>query len=234
MISIFTIAYNEEKLIGYFIDWYRRRFPDCPITVYDNESTDRTKEIAEAKGCRVITYCTNNKMSETALLEIKNNCWKGAASSWVAVVDVDELVEINWTDLLTEQKKGTTMIDFEYWTIVNKKGASLLEDMNQGVHHRKLTAKRCLFNPHAIQEIGYEIGAHVAKPVGHVQLSQKKYRFFHYKLLSLEWIMKRFAEYRSRLTQEAIDNNWGIQYRFSKFRIWWEWTRRSFQAKRVR
>jgi Glycosyl transferase family 2 len=234
MIQIFAISYNEERLVGFFIDWYKTRFPGCEITIFDNESADRTKEIAESKGCKVLSYSTGGKMDERSLRAIKNVCWKGASCNWVAVVDIDELVEINYTDLMMEEKKGTTMIDFEYWTVVNKTGESLLQNMNYGVHHKGLTSKRCLFNPRAIQEINYEIGAHVAHPIGHVQLSSKKYRFFHYKFLSYEWLVSRFAAYRSRLTDEAIKNNWGIQYRFSKFRIWWEWNKLKFQAKRFK
>jgi glycosyltransferase involved in cell wall biosynthesis len=234
MISIYTIAYNEELMIAYFIDWYRYRFPDCRITVFDNESTDRTKEIAESKGCKVITYCTNGKMSETMLREIKNSCWKHCDTNWALVVDVDELVDVNWVDLKLEQRKGTTIIDFQYWTVVNKTGATRLEDMNYGVHHKRLTAKRCLFNPRAIREINYEIGAHVAHPVGHIQLSQRKYKFFHYKMLSLEWLLSRFAEYRGRLTEESIKNKWGLQYSRSRVRTWWHWKRRCWQAKQFK
>jgi hypothetical protein len=234
MIQIFTIAFNEEAMIGFFIDWYKVRFPGCHITVYDNESTDRTRGIAEEKGCQVLTYSTGNKMDERTLVDIKNTCWKGSESPWVAVVDVDELLEINWMDLEGERRKGTTMIDFQYWTVVNKKGERRLRDMNYGVHHYRLTAKRCLFNPRAVKEIGYEIGAHVAHPVGHVQLSEKNYKFLHYKFLSYKWLVGRFTEYRARLTDEAIKNNWGIQYRFSKLRIYWEWKLLCVRAKKFK
>jgi hypothetical protein len=76
MITIYTIAYNEEIFIQFMIDHYRSRFPNCHIVVYDNESTDNTVAIAKANNCEVITYCTNNQIQDRKYLEIKNNCWK--------------------------------------------------------------------------------------------------------------------------------------------------------------
>ena len=36
MITIYTITYNEEFIIPYFIKWYRDIFVDCKIIIYDN------------------------------------------------------------------------------------------------------------------------------------------------------------------------------------------------------
>ena len=52
-ITIYTLAYNEALIIQFIIDFYRKRFPDCHIVVYDNKSTDNTVEIAKNNNCEI-------------------------------------------------------------------------------------------------------------------------------------------------------------------------------------
>jgi hypothetical protein len=101
------------------IDHYRDRFPNCKIVVYDNESSDDTVSIAKANGCEVITYSTNNQISDKKYLEIKNSCWKTANTNWVLVCDMDELLDITEVDLKHEDSLGTTIIRAEAYNMVN-------------------------------------------------------------------------------------------------------------------
>jgi dTDP-glucose pyrophosphorylase len=50
--SLIIPAYNEESSIGYVIDDYRDKVDE--VLVIDNNSNDKTKEIAEKKGAKVI------------------------------------------------------------------------------------------------------------------------------------------------------------------------------------
>lgn len=54
-IALLVPCYNEEAAIGAVIDDFRAALPDAMIYVYDNNSTDRTAEIARAKGAIVRT-----------------------------------------------------------------------------------------------------------------------------------------------------------------------------------
>ena len=56
MITVYTMAYNEEVFLQYMIDHYRSKFPNCHIVVYDNQSTDRTIEIALRNNCEVQNF----------------------------------------------------------------------------------------------------------------------------------------------------------------------------------
>ena len=60
-ISIFVICYNEEIILQKFINHYRTRFPNCEITIYDNMSTDNSRQIAIKNGCKVLEYDSNKK-----------------------------------------------------------------------------------------------------------------------------------------------------------------------------
>lgn len=52
-ITVSMITLNEEEAIGKVVDDIRRVVPDAEILVVDS-SRDRTAEIAESKGCRVL------------------------------------------------------------------------------------------------------------------------------------------------------------------------------------
>ena len=73
MVTIYTLTYNEEAMIEFFINHYRKRFPNCQINIFDNYSTDETIKIAKKNDCNVIMYDTKNKIQDNKYLEIKNN-----------------------------------------------------------------------------------------------------------------------------------------------------------------
>ena len=109
MITIYTIAYNEEIMLPHFIKWYRERFPNCRIVIHDNESTDDTVKIALENNCEVISFDTKNKFEDAIHMNIKNQCWKEAKTNWVIVCDTDELLDIKQEILLLEEKQDTTI-----------------------------------------------------------------------------------------------------------------------------
>jgi len=118
MIEIFTICYNEEIILQKFIDHYRTRFPNCEITIYDNMSTDNSRQIAIKNGCKVLEYDSNNEIRDDLYLEIKNNCWKQAKTDWVLICDTDEFLDINQEQLEKEDcsiilSKGYNMVNLE-------------------------------------------------------------------------------------------------------------------------
>ena len=95
MVTIYNISFNEEVILQKFIDHYKYQFPNCEIVIYDNQSTDKTKEIAIKNGCKVLEYDSNNQIRDDLYLEIKNNCWKKASTDWVLIVDTDEFIYIS-------------------------------------------------------------------------------------------------------------------------------------------
>ncbi len=52
-VAVLIPCYNEELTIGKVVDDFRRVLPEAVIWVYDNNSTDRTAEIARAHGALV-------------------------------------------------------------------------------------------------------------------------------------------------------------------------------------
>ncbi len=52
-IAVLLPCYNEEAAIAQTVDGFRAALPDADIYVYDNNSTDRTREVAAASGAIV-------------------------------------------------------------------------------------------------------------------------------------------------------------------------------------
>ena len=74
MLTVYFMAFNEEDILQFTIDHYRSRFPECQFVIYDNESIDKTKEIALKNNCQVIPFSTNNEIDEEKITNLKNNC----------------------------------------------------------------------------------------------------------------------------------------------------------------
>ena len=219
-------------MLPHFIRHYRKAFPDCNIVVYDNESTDRTAEIARENNCTVITYKTGGKLDDATYLEIKNNCWKQAPTDWVMVVDCDELCDITEKELRAEERRGTTMIRFNGYNMVN-----LVNDMNftaitHGVRSTSYD-KPALFNKRQIAGINYCPGAHNAAPNGYVQENIKAYNLYHYKYINPDYMVKRHAVFCSRLSDNNKAKGYGGHYQYSEEQIRAEFEQARKQAKRI-
>lgn len=223
MITIYTIAYNEELMLPYFVAHYRKNFPGCRIVVYNNMSDDRTKEIALSLGCEVIDYDTGGKLSDLKYLEIKNNCWREATTDWVWVGDVDEHCYFTAEDIIRESAADSNIIRFEGWNMVNKANNLAIETIDHGVRAPSYDKSYC-FNRMEIQEIRYSPGCHTANPstvmgAYAIKQSEKKYRCLHYKYLNLDYMIKRHALFASRLSPENIAKGYGFHYRFPASKI---------------
>lgn len=214
MITCYTIAYNEEVMMEKFILHYRQMFPDCHIVVYDNQSTDRTKEIALNHGCEVREYDSNNEIRDDLYLEIKNNCWKEAKTDWILVADCDEICFIDHHQLKQEEYLGSTIISFEGWNMINTEPNPLLELKNiKWASRCKQYDKYFLFNKKFIKEINYDPGCHTASPKGVKKLSRQIYKIYHFRALDEDYVVAKNLLYCSRLSKQNLDNNWGFHYK---------------------
>jgi hypothetical protein len=202
-ITIHTVAYNEEKIVKYFIEHYRNRFPNCIIKIWDNFSKDNTVDIAKSMGCEVYYFDTDDKVCEDAILTIKNNCWKDATTDWVIVCDIDELLDISQDDLIAQEVMGYTIIQTTGYTVVNTDySITELDDMHYGFRDYPYD-KNILFNKKYISEIKYQHGAHpnyhLPRIIGNVNIgSTKEFKLLHYKWLGREYTINKRAHLRDR------------------------------------
>jgi len=215
--TIINICWNEEYILPFYFKWYKQRFPKAKFIVYDNESTDKTLQICKENNAFVISYNTNNQLSDRKYLEIKNNSWKGL-DDWVIVCDTDEFLDINEDNLIYENSKGSTLINSVGWNMCNKNNTNDILSIKHGIRSINYDKVLC-FKAKEIQEINYAPGAHSIKPVGRVQYSESKYNLLHMKFLNEDHMVNRYKQFKNRMSIENHRNGWGIQYKAEEDKI---------------
>lgn len=194
-ITIYLLCYNEEVLLPHTLDHYFKRFPRATIMIIDNQSTDRSVEIAKSRGCHVIPWDTGNESNIIKHTELKNNIWKSALTDWVIIADMDEWIEITEDQLLKEDSLGYTILHFQGIQMVGKSESLTLDDIN--LHELKTGYLDKLYNKHvcfkrtAITEINFSRGAHTSAEKGIVKYSKTAYKLKHMNLLGLPWFREK-------------------------------------------
>jgi glycosyltransferase involved in cell wall biosynthesis len=85
-VSVIVPAFNEEKLLGESLRAIREAmaaFPEAELIVCDNNSTDRTAEIARAAGATVVFEPVNQ------ISRARNTGARAATGNWLIFVDAD-------------------------------------------------------------------------------------------------------------------------------------------------
>jgi glycosyltransferase involved in cell wall biosynthesis len=85
-VSVVVPAFNEERLLAGSLAAIRQAmtvFPDAELIVCDNNSTDRTAEIARAAGASVVFEPVNQ------IARARNRGAAAAAGDWLVFVDAD-------------------------------------------------------------------------------------------------------------------------------------------------
>ena len=204
-IECYFIAFNEAETIRFTIKHYQQFC--SKVIVYDNFSTDNTREIAEEMGCEVRMFGIEGQLNDAEYLKVKNNCWKGSQADWVIVCDADEIllpftISNNYTILKTQGfNMFSNQLPLYDWL-----------EINTGVEDNNYSKLIC-FNPKAIKEIGYVYGCHEAKPVGDVRISTYPTKLLHYKHVGgSKRLAGRHALYAERLAPINLKWKLGHQY----------------------
>lgn len=206
-IETFAIAWNEERAIDQYIEWYN--FAD-KITILDNHSTDKTVEIALAKGCTVIPYGTNEQNNKI-MLETKENCWKGSTADWVIVGDIDEFIyHPNLLNLLANTE--ATIIRCKGYQMVSEQ-IDLYKNVKEGTHW-DLYDKCICFKPTKITEMNWESGCHRCHPRGEVRFLENEVKLLHFNLIGREAVQNRYTDYDNRRGEWDRSVQAGYQYAY--------------------
>jgi glycosyltransferase involved in cell wall biosynthesis len=94
-------AYNEEALIGKCVESVltevKRSGRDCEVVVVNNNSTDRTAEIAAAAGARVVDE------KQKGIVSARDGGFRATTAELVANIDGDTMVTPGWLDVVFEE-----------------------------------------------------------------------------------------------------------------------------------
>lgn len=173
-IHVYTICWNEEDMLPYFLRHYEK-FVD-KIVVYDNGSTDRSRQIIEGHPLCELRERLSTLGNEDDLLWVKSESWRedihgSSTPDWVIACDVDEfLFHKNVRGYLERCKRnGVTLPRTTGYEMVAEKfpvAAQELTKLCQRGFLRPLYAKRTVFNPRQIDSMNYFPGCHDQSPTG--------------------------------------------------------------------
>lgn len=207
-IEAFIITWNREDIIHLTINHYKAFC--SKIVIFDNFSTDRTREIAEATGCEVKLFGKAGILDDGEYVKVKNNCWKGSKADWVIVCDDDEILT-GYEDLSTEFTAAKTQ-GYEMYSY-NVPRETFLE-VSTGIRNDNYSKLVC-FNPSKIKGINYVYGCHQAKPIGEVVLSKTIFKLLHYRSIGgPDRLIKRHREYVSRLS--PLNQKWNLGHHYKQ------------------
>lgn len=225
------IAYNESEVIALTIKHY---LGFCSrVVIYDNYSTDNTREIALSLGAEVVPFGIEGVLSDDEYIKVKNNVWKGSDADWVIVCDTDEII---WhdqiKDFLWQHIGKCSMIRTYGWQIMSydMPKESFLEITN-GFHYENYS-KFAVFDPKMLTEISYVVGCHDCRPQGKVIKSEDFLYLLHYSNIGgPERLIKKHASYRPRLSERNLRWGMGIHYTYTDEQRVKEWKERYEKSK---
>jgi len=206
-IETFIICWDREDTIHLTLSYYLKL---GKVFLYDNFSTDKTREIAESMGADVRLFGTAGVLDDGVYLDIKNHVWKRSNADFVIVVDDDEILYHPDLMMKLEQAKA------EGYTVIKPKGFSIysnempkeswLEVMTGFVDEKY--SKLCCFNPKKITDIRYVYGCHEANPKGEVYLKNDLALLHYHGVGGVERMISRHKLYSERLS--PLNKRWDL------------------------
>jgi hypothetical protein len=223
-VHLYALCWNEERMLPYFFRHYD------PIVsqyfIFDHDSTDRSRELLEAQAKVSLRHFQASQDSFVLSAQsFYNNAWKESRgqADWVIVCNVDEHFCHPDPLLCLEQltRGGVTLASstgFEMFSDSFPATAGRLADIIQTGMRREILDKTLIFNPTAIDEIGYEAGRHNCDPSGDLQWWTGGW-LLHYKFLGLDYLMERSLALGGQLKRRDIAEGLGDHYRISEAEI---------------
>lgn len=221
-VTIVIITFNEEIMLPFTIDHYRKMFKNPKFVIWDNHSTDQTISIAEKEGCE-INYFSTDGMNDTRQSEIKSRAAMECTTDWCICIDADELCFVTDYDLLSTK---SNIIQFQGWDIFQNVQSPWLA-LPEGCRSAGYS-KPCCIKVNEFSTIKFAAGAHaiesiIAKSGFTAKWSKDEFNLLHYKHWSPEWVVSRSAFLASRQSDENKKKGHSYHFAFSKEKHleWW-------------
>lgn len=212
-IEAYIITWNREDLIHLTINYYKQFC--SKIVIFDNFSTDRTRDIARELGCDVRLFGVSGSLDDSEYLKVKNNAWKRSEADWVIVCDDDEILyDPDLMDKLYRARAdGITIFKPQGYNMHSDlMPESSWLDIKTGLKNDNYS-KWIIFSP-KIQEIGYVYGCHEARPKGNLKF-REDLKLLHYRDIGgVERLLKRHRQYVERFS--TINKKWNLGHHYKQ------------------
>ena len=227
-VHLYTLCYNEMALMPFAVDYWKTVADK--VFVLDNGSTDGSIEYLKGvPGVEVIHFGGGEGFNDKVNMRVKNHVWKASRgkADFVIVTDFDEFMYAK--DLRAElqgmKDRGETICKPRGYNVYSKTfpeytEGKLCHELCGKMTYDKMFCKVTIFNPNEIREMRYEPGAHNCRPLGNVRWYTGNNIFLlHHKNLGVDYVLKRSAEYRKRMSRENRKMGWGVQYSIAEQKV---------------
>jgi hypothetical protein len=229
-VDVYVLCYNEEALIPFMLDYWNEFATN--VYVLDNYSTDNSINLLKAENrfnVEIIQHSSDNTFNDYINMQLKNNMWKNSIGKcdFVMVSDFDEVIYSKsiLSELYRMKYEGCTIWRHKTYDMITKEfpiynGKFLHEIVKTGILSDFNWGKDILFDPNKIIEMNYCAGSHNCNPVGYCKyFNDSDIYMFHFKYLSIEYVISRYKMYRDRLSNMNRMYGWGVQYDYEETRI---------------
>ena len=199
-INVFLLCFNESSLLLHVINHYKKYLPSCKITIYDNESTDNSVELAKSYGCNVVSWNSNNIFDEYMQVNLRNNIWKNIKLGWIIMADMDEFLCVTEEELIKEMSLGTTMLKIKGYDMIGESDTLDLSDIDlQDIKKyvdNNYESKNLCFLRDKIINMNYGIGSHTCNPTSNDKIiySSYVYKNKHMNMLGLKYLTNKITK----------------------------------------
>jgi glycosyltransferase involved in cell wall biosynthesis len=227
-IDVFAICYNEEKLLPFFIRYYKRFARN--IYIFDNYSTDDSRKIARDMGAIVNTF-GNQKLDDREYIKLKNAVYKRSDADYVIVSDADEILYhpdlINQLKILKSQ--GVLLPGIEGYNVYSELWPrEEITEIDTGFRDPNFT-KQIIFSPKV--DINFTFGCHKNSATG--KRGGKLY-MLHYRCIGgLREMTSRHRMYSLRMCDFNKVHKLGMHYFRTVEQLRAEWDANIKRAKKI-
>jgi len=200
----FTIAYNEEILIPYWVRHYVT-FCDKVVVYVDVDTDDATTILAEAEGAEVRSY-EGDGLDDLAFVAFAEEHYPEARghADWVIWTDADEIlyhpqIEQRLRELRRQKVNYPTVTGYSMTAdAVPTTLGQIYEEIQTGFH-ADAYSKVCVFDPDL--DLHWQTGKHAATVNGEVRPDDGSdpLRLLHYRWLGDDYFLDRNRRNYSRL-----------------------------------
>lgn len=218
---VYTLCWNEEKILPYFLRHYGEWLCADKIIIHDNESTDNSLAVIKEFGHLDIEVRSYGTKDLDSITKIRNECWHEARgkADWVLIVDMDEFLFHNDIFGFFDrcEKLGVDIVRPYGFEMISRtfpvdNGKQIWEMIRTGVQCG-LYSKPCLFRPDRVVDISYAHGAHDCEVIGTTRyMPSGSCRLLHYKHLSWEYFWQRTEELRERADPVDMASGYSVHY----------------------
>jgi len=240
-VHVHATCWNEERMLPFFLRHYE---PVADrIFVYDDDSTDRSREIlARSPLVTTVPVKLEGDSYVDALRHLYDHCWKQSRgeADWVVICNIDEhfFHPAGLERYLAACRRvGVTLVHSIGFEMLADRfpdtGDDLAAAVQRGVRATSLD-KPAVFSPDAITEINFAVGRHHATPTGRVVMpTVRELRLLHYKRLGLEYVKERYTQLQARRRSRDVRMQWGCHYANDAAAIAGAHTEMARQSRRI-